>query len=654
MSQVAPDSSGSRKTGSTGTNAAPAGGAAPAPESGGGTPTGMSGIGGFSRPAPKPASKSKVGTVTTGQAKLVEELRKTQEKAGGWLPGDEVQALARTINLPIYEVYGVATFFPTTYRVTPPPKASIKVCLDVSCHLKGAYDVMQKIKGMAGDDPAVEIEGCSCLGQCDRAPAITVNDHVVVGPLENNVLDAARQAIRGVEQDLHGPPALDVSRRTDPYASPDQHYTQVRKLAETKDFDGVIKALETANLRGMGGAGFVAYRKWTEIRKAKLKAVVGTSSTGGLVNADADKVVRKYVVCNADESEVGTFKDRELMLSKAHLLVEAMAIAALTVGATYGYIYIRHEYHDQAEVLRQEIERARSLGVLGNDVCGSGQGFDMEVFVSPGGYVMGEQTALLEAIEGKRGQPRNRRTDIGPEGSASISGLFNGPTLINNVETFCYIPLILAKGGPHFAKLGVNGKQGLKWVGISGDVERPGVFEVPMGITYRELLAMCGGVRGGRKLKAFAPSGPSYGLHPPSHLDTPTDFRRFDGEEPGVGSGAIVFFDDTRCVMDVALNLTQFFRNESCGKCVPCRVGSTKMADIIRDTSEGKPLPTDEKLADLIDRLATTLNITSICGLGQVVHMPILSVARYWPQEIDDHLAGKCSAKVCGISDRRR
>ncbi|HEY7087658.1 MAG TPA: NADH-ubiquinone oxidoreductase-F iron-sulfur binding region domain-containing protein, partial [Tepidisphaeraceae bacterium] len=416
---------------------------------------------------------------------------------------------------------------------------------------------------------------------------------------------------------------------------------------------GVIKQLQDADLKGMGGAGFVAYRKWTEIRKSKKQAVIGTSALGGLVNPDTKREVSKYIVCNADESEVGTFKDREILLGQPHLVVEAMTIAALVVGADKGYIYIRHEYHGQVEACRHEIERARKLGVLGPSVLGKERGFDLEVFVSPGGYVLGEQSALLEALEGKRGQPRNRRTDIGPEGSAAISGLFNGPTLINNVETFAYVPLILLSGGEGFAKMGTNEKKGLKWFSISGDVNKPGVYEVPLGTTYRELLDIVGGIRGGRKLKAFLPSGPTYGIHHPSKLDTPTDFGRFDDDTPRAGSGAVVFVDDSRCLVDIAMNLTQFYRNESCGKCVPCRVGSSKMVDLIRDCSAGRKLEGEETLAQVIDRLAVTLNVTSICGLGQVVHMPMQSVIKYWPEEVQAHYAGQCPAGVCGTQERR-
>jgi NADH:ubiquinone oxidoreductase subunit F (NADH-binding)/NADH:ubiquinone oxidoreductase subunit E len=584
---------------------------------------------------------------------VIDELRKIQEEAGGWLPAASLQTLSKDIGVPLYELEGVASFYPE-FRLAPPPDAAIKVCLDISCHLRGSYQLLQSLQEEARQaGRKLAVTGCSCLGQCDRAPAISVNDHIVIGPDVKRVREVAARAMKGDEPQIAEPPSLAVNKLTDPYSNPNEHYGALKKLVETKDFEGVIKQMADAGLKGMGGAGFDTYRKWTEIRKAKKEAVVGTSALGGLVNPDAKREVSKYIVCNADESEVGTFKDREILLSQPHLVVEAMVIAALVVGADKGYIYIRHEYHGQAEACRKEIERARKLGVLGRSVLGQERAFDLEVFVSPGGYVLGEQSALLEALEGKRGQPRNRRTDVGAEGSASISGLFNGPTLINNVETFAYVPLILLKSGAAFAKMGRNDKKGLKWFSISGDVNRPGVYEVPLGMTYRELLELVGGIRGGRQCKAFCPSGPTYGIHHPSKLDTPSDFGRFDEDLPRAGSGAVVYFDDSRCLVDVALNLTQFYRNESCGKCVPCRVGSAKMCELIKDCSGGRKLEGEETLAQVIDRLAVTLNVTSICGLGQVVHMPMQSVIKYWPEEVAAHFAGQCPAGVCGRQERR-
>jgi NADP-reducing hydrogenase subunit HndC len=388
----------------------------------------------------------------------------------------------------------------------------------------------------------------------------------------------------------------------------------------------------------MGGAGSPAFRKWDTVSKQKSE--------------------KKYIVCNADESEVGTFKDRELLKLLPHLLVEAMTIAAVTTGADKGYIYIRHEYHEQVEILEREIARARTLGVIGNNVLGSKKAFDLEVFVSPGGYVQGEETALLEAIEGRRGQPRNKERDVGLfRGVPAFQGLFGKPTIINNVETFCYIPLILLQGAEAFKAMGKNGCWGLKWVGIGGDVNNPGVFEVCMGTTYTEVIKLAGGMRDGRALKALCPSGPTGGFVPGAMAEYPMDFKIFGPKgEPvndwakaggfaAVGSAAIVAIADDRCILDAALNFTRFYRNESCGKCVPCRVGSQKVVDIIAGICQGTARGPD--IAE-IERLALTLDLTSICGLGQVVCSPIESALKYFRHEIEEHLMyKKCPSGVC-------
>jgi NADH:ubiquinone oxidoreductase subunit F (NADH-binding) len=365
---------------------------------------------------------------------------------------------------------------------------------------------------------------------------------------------------------------------------------------------------------------------------------------------------RKFVVANADESEPGTLKDREIMLNLPHCLIEGLALVALTVGAQHGYIYIRHEYKQQADFLRQEIALAKQAGLLGKDILGSGRDFELEVFVSPGGYVMGEQTALLEAIEGKRGQPRNQMVDMKERALPSFQGLWGCPTLVSNVETWTHIPLIVRRGGAAYKAMGVRGCEGVKWVSVCGDVNKPGVWEIPMGTTYAEMLARAGGPAKGRKLKAFAPSGPSFPFLPATQemLDSPIDFPGSKNAPPNpvfdagahVGSGAIIFLAEGRCMLDAALNFTRFFRNESCGKCVPCRVGSQKMVDVIKELRGGRAA--DYDYVQVIDSLADVLKLTSICGLGQVVHKPIQSVLKYWRQEVEDHLhRHTCPSGVC-------
>jgi NADH:ubiquinone oxidoreductase subunit F (NADH-binding) len=311
-----------------------------------------------------------------------------------------------------------------------------------------------------------------------------------------------------------------------------------------------------------------------------------------------------------------------------------MIVGGLVTGAKKGIIYIRHEYPLQEEILGEELRRCYHGGLLGKNILGSELAFDLEVFVSPGGYICGEESALLEAIEGKRAEPRNKPPFPGQ------AGLWQKPTVINNVETFANVPQILARGVEWFKAQGAQESRGLKFVGVSGHAANPGVYEVPMGIPMREVIfKYAGGIRGGRQLKAFAPSGPSSGYLPASLVEAGSM----------LGSGAIVVCDDTTCILDMALNAVKFYRNESCGKCVPCRVGSQKMTDLLtRWTHSG--LSEKDYKADLalVEDLCAAMAQTSICGLGQIVPAPVQSVLKHFREEIDGHvLHGRCPSGIC-------
>jgi NADH:ubiquinone oxidoreductase subunit F (NADH-binding) len=395
----------------------------------------------------------------------------------------------------------------------------------------------------------------------------------------------------------------------------------LKSFVQTKDFAGLIATLKASGLRGLGGAGFPTGMKWELVRN----------------QPGPDK----YIVCNADESEPGTIKDRHIMTNGGHLLIEGMILGGLTAGASSGIIYIRHEYTDQEHILQREIDRCYRDGILGSRVMGSDLSFDLRLFVSPGLYICGEESALLEAIEGKRAEPRNKPPFPGQVGG----GLWGRPTVINNVETFFFVPVILSKGVDWMKSVGRNGSAGVKFVGVSGDVVNPGVFEVPMGTPYRELIeGYAGGVPGGRTLKSYAPSGPAGGYLPAALLDLPLDWNAMTQAGATVGSGAIVVCDDRACMLDMALNSVRFFRNESCGKCVPCRVGSTKLAELLTEWTKGHRGRND--LA-LYEELCHAMKLTSICGLGQVVHVPIASVMKHFPDEVEAHARGSCPAGVC-------
>jgi NADH:ubiquinone oxidoreductase subunit F (NADH-binding) len=471
----------------------------------------------------------------------------------------------------------------------------------------------------AADQQQVSIRDVSCLGRCDHAPAMTINDNIYADV-------NSREAVFWVQDILAGKPRPDNHQEdprmrvlSDPYGGSGQ-YAVVRRFAETHNWQEVIAALKSSSLRGMGGAGFPTGMKWEIVRNSPGSA--------------------KYIVCNADESEPGTIKDRAIMENVPYLVIEGMIVAGLVTGARSGVLYIRHEYEYPRQVMEQEIRRCYQQGLLGSRILGSDLAFDLEIFVSPGGYICGEESALLEAIEGKRAEPRNKPPFPG------TNGLWNQPTVINNVETFCLATAILARGTEWYKSQGKNGAVGVKFVGVSGDVVRPGIFEVPMGTTYLDLIyEYAQGIPGGKQLLAFAPSGPSSGYLPASMANLPLDWNAVAAAGSMVGSGAIVVCAEGRCMLDMALNATRFYRNESCGKCVPCRIGSQKMVEMLKGWTEGRCSSGD---LQLLDELSAAMRLASICGLGQVVPVPVASVLKHFREVVDDHVVRRrCPGGVC-------
>jgi len=557
------------------------------------------------------------------RAVIFDDLRAIQLRYG-FLPKAELEALSQRSHTPLYQIHGVASFYPH-FQLAAPPKADVRVCADMSCHLNGACELRAELEQRFAKSGAadVTIRDVSCLGRCDQAPAVSINDEIFTNMTAASAEAIAREAILGEEISEPHPEHARVKCASDPYDE-GKRYGVVRKLAETKDWNGVLAELKDSELRGMGGAGFPTSMKWDLVRKQP-----GTE---------------KYIVCNADESEPGTIKDRFIMTHLPHLVIEGMIIAGLVTGAKKGILYIRHEYHLQEEILGEELRRCYHAGLLGKNVLGSELVFDMEIFVSPGGYICGEESALIEAIEGKRAEPRNKPPFPGQ------AGLWQKPTVINNVETFANVPQILARGVEWYKTQGKDVSRGLKFVGVSGHAAKPGIYEVPMGIAMREVLFdYAGGVRGGRQLKAFAPSGPSSGYLPASMVDVRLDFKALADAGSMLGSGAIVVCDDTTCMLDMALNAVRFYRNESCGKCVPCRVGSQKMTDLlVRWTRGGVAEKQYRGDLALIEELCQTMSLTSICGLGQIVPAPVQSVLKHFRDEIDAHvLKGKCPSGIC-------
>jgi NADH-quinone oxidoreductase subunit F len=371
----------------------------------------------------------------------------------------------------------------------------------------------------------------------------------------------------------------------------------------------VLSELEASALRGRGGAGFQMGKKVSFLPKGSIE---------------------KYLVCNADESEPGTFKDRELMQKSPHMLIEGIVIAAYAAGATKSFIYIRGEYVLQADILDAALEEARAKGYLGEDILGSGQSLSLIVHRGAGAYICGEETGLLDSLEGKRGNPR-----LKPPFPAN-QGLYQGPTLINNVETLCTVPAILKMGGGEYAKLGTETSTGTKVVSISGHVQRPGNYEIELGIPSREIVyGLAGGPPPGRKVKCWFPGGSSAPVLTGDELDVPYDFDSLAKAGSMLGSGAIIVVDDSIPILDVAMKVAKFYRHESCGKCTPCREGTNWTVKMLERIDLGEATPMDlEIMASVQEHIIGNC----LCVLGDAMAMPIGSIIAKFKDELEAHI----------------
>jgi len=520
------------------------------------------------------------------------------QREHGWLPREQLAQLARETRRPLYEIEGLISFYPH-FRTEPPPTIEITVCRDLSCWLHGADEQIARIHEQFGGEVDIEVREVSCIGRCDIGPAATVQEQPVAVSAVSDLVQRARDG----EAPPAPPPAPRRHWPNDPYAetAPASRYASVRDLlAGELTAEQAIETLKASGLRGMGGAGFPTGTKWE------------------LVAAQADHP--KYVICNADESEPGTFKDRQILAEQPHLVIEGMLAGMLAVGADQGWVFIRHEYGPEEAAVRVELEAARAAGVLGEDALGSGRRLDIDVFTSPGGYILGEESALIECMEGHRGEPRNKPPFPG------VNGLWGKPTLMNSVETFAAIPIILQRGAQWWQDQGVNGGVGLKFFAISGHIAHPDVYCVPMGSTSRELIELAGGLAPGVELQAFQPGGASSNFLGTDQLDVPLDFKPLADAGSMLGSGAVVVIGQQTNLLAAANNVLRFFRNESCGKCVPCRVGSHKAHHIVSSALERGA--DADGIDGRVDQLEETLRLTSICGLGQVALGPVMSVLR--------------------------
>ncbi len=524
---------------------------------------------------------------------IVHELTRLQHKEG-WLSTEGLRALAKRLNVPLHRLESVSTFY-THFRRTPPKRVQVEVCRDLSCWMAGGAAACTRLRERVADRDDVEVTEVSCLGRCDGAPAAAIAHRVLSTAREDELIAALDDPTIGTAE-----PTASRWGEAEVYPDVASRYGTLR-AALGRDPLALAKTLEESGLRGMGGAGFPTGRKWSLVAK--------------------EPATPKYVICNADESEPGTFKDRQILSDLPHLVLEGMALAALCVGARQGWVFIRHEYEPERRRLEAALEAAYAAGALGDEIFGSDFSFDVEIFVSPGGYILGEETALLECMEDRRGEPRNKPPYPGTE------GLWGQPTLMNNVETFAHATAILNRGVAWWRGLARAGYAGHKFISVSGDVAKPQVVLIPVGATLRELLERCGGMKDGKELLAVAPGGASSNFLPADRLDVPIDFQTLAEAGSMLGSGAAVFVAEGHDLLDVGLNVTRFFKNESCGKCVPCRVGSEKAVRLVED--EGS---VSDETHELLTELNHTLVRTSICGLGQVALGPLMSILDTFPE----------------------
>jgi NADH-quinone oxidoreductase subunit F len=553
---------------------------------------------------------------------LLPVLEAVQRRVGFITPG-ALNYICQRLEVPPAEAYGVATFYALIY-VDPTPPRVAHVCDDLACRMKGGLElchVMEQRLGKAGE-PALDGKATwkhsPCLGLCELAPAVLVQrageaaydavfapavaDAVVsaVGaelapvPTANVRRDGSISAPQTLEPERHDLRLLARVGRVDPRSLDEYRaaggYAALRRAVELGPL-GVIREVLDSGLQGRGGAAFPTGRKWQDVASAPVRP--------------------HYLVCNADESEPGTFSNRVLMEEDPYAVIESMTIAGYAIGAETGYIYVRGEYPLATERLRNAIDQARRRGFLGANVMGEGFDFDLDMRVGAGAYICGEETALFNSIEGLRGEPRNKPP------FPTQSGLFGKPTVINNVETLVNVLDIVLRGGPAFAETGTAQSKGTKLFCLSGAIEKPGVYEVPFGVTLRELLELAGGVPGGKTLSAVLLGGAAGGFVTPDELDVPLTFEGTRAIGASLGSGVVMPLTDDVDLPRFVSRIGAFFRDESCGQCVPCRVGTERQEEALQRLIAGRPLGSVGDEVVLIDEIALVMRDASICGLGQ-------------------------------------
>ena len=514
---------------------------------------------------------------------LIEFMHLVQDRFG-YLSVRHLHALAEEMKLAQAEVYEVATFYAHFTVVgeneSPPPALTIRVCDSLSCELAGASQLKSALE--EGLDPSeVRVLRAPCMGRCDTAPALEIGHNHI----DHADLDKVKAAIAADDTHVHMPDYQDLAA----YQA-EGGYAVLAELRANGNWEEVQEKVNASGLRGLGGAGFPSGRKWGFVRAAEGP---------------------RYLAVNGDEGEPGTFKDRYYLERTPHLFLEGMLIAAWAVEAETCFIYMRDEYPAVLEILAREIAALEAAGIVAPGYIDLRRG--------AGAYICGEESAMIESIEGKRGLPRHR-----PPYVAQV-GIFGRPTLVHNIETLYWVARVCREGPDILASVEKNGRKGLRSYSVSGRVAKPGVYLLPAGSTITDIIAAAGGMAEGHKFKAYQPGGPSSGILPASIDDVPLDFDTLQPLGSFIGSAAVVVLSDQDRVRDAALNMLLFFEDESCGQCTPCRTGCGKAVQLMQQDKWDQPL---------LDDLCTVMEDASICGLGQAAPNPIRLTMKHFPEEI--------------------
>ena len=556
-----------------------------------------------------------------------------QERVG-WISPGALDHICARLTVPPAEAYGVASFY-ALFRTTASAPTVVHVCDDLACRVSGAEEICAQMERRFGPEGAaagtngsgVSWQRSPCLGQCDRGSAAMIQQaaadpgRVVLAPFSPDQVRPARVPAQSVAAGAQADGAAGADAGDGaglaplvPQAGGDRSGLRLlRRIGqvEPESLDsyraaggyemlrqavrigpsGVIRELKDAKLVGRGGAAFPTHVKWEAVA--------------------VNPVRPHYVICNADESEPGTFKDRVLMEQDPYALVEALTIMGYACGAGQGYIYIRGEYPLAESRLRHAVDQARTRGYLGQDVMGAGFAFEIDVRRGAGAYIAGEETALVNSIEGRRAEPRNK-----PPFPAQ-SGLFGKPTAINNVETLLCVLEILRVGGPAYAAIGTPNSAGTRLLCLSGCVQQPGLYEYDFGVTLRQVIDAAGGVRGGRPVRAVLLGGAAGGFVGPGSLDVPLTFEGVRAIGATLGSGVVLVLDDSVDIAGLLQRIARFFRDESCGQCVPCRVGTVRQEELLGRLARSTPIGSVPAELALLDDIAAVARDASICGLGQ-------------------------------------